>query len=378
MINGKLYLAGSAKSLPAQLHISEDGFQLYANDHFSMNGKLDELEVSHRLGNIARKITLKDGSVFETKANDAIDQSLKKQTKSSHFMVFVHQLEQNLTLVILSIFIIAGLFFSGIRWGLPAVSHIIAEALPDSANQILSSHALQFLDASILKPSQLPALQQDKIRQHFEKNIAPLYQANNAPRFSLYFRRWPLNEKDSIANALALPNGNIIITDRFVELTQNQSEMDIVLLHEMGHIVDKHALKKVIEGSIMTVTSSLILGDVSSVADLGIGVGSFLVSSVYSRHYEAQADQFAYKHALTAGIPPSSLGAILTRIEQDSIGNIDQIHDKPATRTEENKEDNNLSDFLSSHPSSNLRINMGKHYQTCFDKGITSCPPPEN
>ncbi|WP_421849230.1 M48 family metallopeptidase [Marinomonas sp.] len=378
MINGKLYLAGSAKSIPAKLHISEDGFQLYTDDHLSIKGKLDELEISHRLGNIARKITLKDGSVFETKANDAIDQSLRKQTKSSQFMVFVHQLEQNLTLVILSIFIIAGLFFSGIRWGLPAVSHVIAEALPDSANQILSSHALQFLDANILKSSQLPILQQDKIRQHFEKNVAPLYQANDTPHFSLYFRRWPLNEKDSIANALALPNGNIIITDRFVELTQNQSEMDIVLLHEMGHIVDRHALKKVIEGSIMTVASSLILGDVSSVADLGIGVGSFLVSSVYSRHYEAQADQFAYEHALTAGIPPSSLGAILTRIEQDSIGSIDQIHDEPATRIEENKEDNNLSDFLSSHPSSNLRINMGKHYQACFDKGITSCPPPKN
>ncbi|UTW00460.1 M48 family metallopeptidase [Marinomonas rhizomae] len=378
MINGKLYLAGSAKSLAAELHISENGFQLYAEDHFSMTGKFDELEISDRLGNIARKITLKDGSVFETKANDEIDQSLKKQTKSTGLMVFIHQLEKNLSLVVLSVFIIAGLFFSGIKWGLPAVSNIIAEALPDSANQALSSYALQFLDSSILEPSQLPKSTQEKILQHFKEDIAPLYQANNATSFSLHFRRWPLNGKDSIANALALPNGNIIITDRFVELVQNDNEMDIVLLHEMGHIVDRHALKKVIAGSIMTVISSLILGDASSVADFGVGIGSFLVSNTYSRHYETQADRFAYEHAIKAGIPPFSLGAILTTMEQDSIGKVERRDSNPTSKIEETKADNNLSDFISSHPSSKKRIIMGEHYQACFDNGITSCPPPEN
>nr|WP_175365304.1 M48 family metallopeptidase [Marinomonas spartinae] len=324
-----------------------------------------------------RKITLKDGSLFETQDNDAIDALLNDTITSTRLMAFIHILEKNLTFTIACIFIIIAVVFSGFKWGLPVVSNVIANNLPASANQVLSSHALQFLDATVLSASQLPSEQKLKIRQHFENKIVPLYQTDDKTVFTLHFRRWPSEKGTGIANALALPDGDIIITDRLIQLAHNEAEIDLILLHEMGHIVGRHALKKVIEGSIMAVTASLIFGDINSMNDLGIGVGSFLISNVYSRHYEAQADQFAYQHALTANIPPSSLGDILTRIEQTSnkgIPNNDLKNTKGSTKTQ--SDDGGFSRLLSTHPSSAQRVRIGKHYQDCFNQGLTHCPSP--
>lgn len=376
MIQGRLYLAGRSISVPATLHIDKSGFQLRAEGHSSIVGSHNELKVSNRIGNIMRKITLEDGSLFETKDNDAIDALLNDTRTSSRLMSFIHTLEKNLTFAITSIFIIIAVVFSGFKWGLPAVSNVIADSLPVSANRILSSHALQFLDATILSSSQLPSKQKLKIRQHFEDKIAPLYKGDDKIVFRLHFRSWPSEKGTGVANALALPDGDIIITDRLIQLAHNEAEIDLILLHEMGHIVGRHALKKVIEGSITAVASSLIFGDISSMADLGVGVGSFLVSNVYSRHYEAQADQFAYEHALTANIPPASLGNILTRIEQTAHEKAPNTDIKNTKGGEKTQSDDGFSSLLSTHPSSAQRVNMGKHYQACFDQGLTHCPSP--
>ncbi|QRV24966.1 M48 family metallopeptidase [Marinomonas foliarum] len=370
MIEGRLYQAGASNFVPARLLISGNDFQLYAEGHSVIGGSCVELHTSHRLGNIARKITLQDGSVFETKDNNAIDKLLKPKSHASRVMAFVDTLEKNLSLVILSTFIIAGAVFISFKWGLPAVSHAIAEALPNSVNQSLSSHALQFLDKSILEPSKLPKLKQQDIRQSFDRNIAPLYQSSDTPKFTLHFRHWPSDTKNSIANALALPDGNIIVTDRLVELAQNSNEINIVLLHEMGHIVERHTLKRVIEGGIITVTSVLIFGDMSSISDLGVGVGSLLISNAYSREYESKADLFAYQLALKAKIPPSSLGDILTRMENDTHDDVNQTNKNTATKK--------VLGILSTHPNREQRTIMGKHYQACFDKSITQCPLVQN
>jgi len=376
MIQGRLYVAGRSQSLPATLYIDHNGFELRSDGQPTVSGLHNELKVSNRIGNIVRKITFENDNVFETKDNDAIDEWLNTIAPSFRLMPLVHRLEKNLTFAITSIFIILAVVFSGVKWGVPAVSNVIADSLPASANRVLSSHALQFLDATTLSPSQLPSKQKLKIHQHFEDKIVPLYQGDDKIVFKLHFRRWPSEKGTGVANALALPDGDIIITDRLIQLAHNEAEIDLILLHEMGHIVGRHALKKVIEGSITAVASSLIFGDISSMADLGVGVGSFLVSNVYSRHYESQADQFAYEHALTANIPPASLGSILTRIEQTDHEKTPNTDIKNTTGSEKTQSDDGFSSLLSTHPSSAQRVSMGKHYQACFNQGLTHCPPP--
>ncbi len=398
IIEGKLYLAGRSDFSPAKLYLQAGRFQLHVEGSTTVTGSIAELRVADRLGNIARKITLPDESVFETKDNDAIDSALANNHQSSGFMGFVHVLERNMALAIFSIFITVGVVFATFKWGLPAASHAVAHALPASANQVLSGNVMEFLDEHFLEESKLDKEQQEQLRQHFFDAIVPLYQAENPPEFNLHFRLWPLGEEGSIANALALPSGDIIVTDRFIELAQSQDEIDIVLLHEMGHIVERHSLERVIEGSAVVIIVSMAFGDVSWLADMGVGVGSFLVSSFYSRSHEIEADQFAYKHSLKAGINPASLGLILNRMEQDMLqghGNrcddagvkkskesnntCDSANDETshADLSELDKSDNDsedLSSYFSTHPSSAERTAMGRRYQICFEQGLTICP----
>ena len=384
MINGKLYLAGKSDFSPAKLYLQAGGFQLHAEGNHTLAGSIEQLRVANRLGNIARKVTLPDGSVFETKDNDAIDSAFANNNQSSGFMGFVHVLERNMALAIFSIFITISVVFASFKWGLPAASHAVAHALPASTNQVLASNVLDFLDKHFLEPSELYEAKQTALSQHFFDVIVPLYQAEDAPDFKLHFRLWPLGENGSIPNALALPSGDIVVTDRFIELAKSQDEIDIVLLHEMGHVVERHSLEQVIEGSAIAIVVSMAFGDVSWLADMGVGVGAFFISSFYSRSHESEADQFAYKHSLKAGINPASLGLILTRMEQDmlvdnrtsSCDKPNKKKSKPETATVDQNDSNNesLSGYFSTHPSSAERTAMGKRYQACFKQGLTVCP----
>lgn len=384
MIEGKYYLAGRSDFMPAKLYLQAGGFQLHLEGGATITGAIDQLSIADRLGNIARKITLPDDTVFETKNNDAIDSALANTPSSSRFMDLIHLLERNMALAIFSIFITSGVVFASFKWGLPSASHVVAYALPDSASQVLSDNIFEFLDDYFLNVSKIDKEKKNKLRQHFLDSVVPLYQAENKPEFKLHFRLWLFGDDKSIPNALALPSGDIIVTDRFIELAQSQDEIDIVLLHEMGHIVERHSLEQVIEGSAVIVAASMAFGDVSWLADLGVGIGSFLISSFYSRNHESEADLFAYEHSLPAKINPASLGLILTRMEQDMTmknsscdktqdERSDSIADSPKLDLPDENNDR-FSSYFSTHPSSADRIAMGKRYQLCFEQGLDNCP----
>jgi|GEM_PF-1479320 len=56
--------------------------------------------------------------------------------------------------------------------------------------------------------------------------------------YQLRFREMPGWDDDTqIANAFALPSGDILVTDRLMEMAGKPEELDAILLHEIGHVV---------------------------------------------------------------------------------------------------------------------------------------------
>jgi Zn-dependent protease with chaperone function len=50
--------------------------------------------------------------------------------------------------------------------------------------------------------------------------------------------------RNSAANAFALPNGRVVVTDELVELLKNDSDaLRAVLLHEIGHVQHHHSIR---------------------------------------------------------------------------------------------------------------------------------------
>jgi len=372
VIEGKHYSARQTDFCLAELHIKNDSVQLHSQGNVLISALYHQLNISNRLGNVSRKVVFPDGSVFETSNNDAIDRLIKDNSNSLRFATFIHILERNMAMIFVSILITAAAAFSGIKWGVPAASHVIAANLPVATNKALSTNILSFMDKHLFTPSHLDEKKQQQIRQHFKNSVIPLYKGEQTLEFKLHFRLWGDDKKHSIANALALPSGDIFVTDRFINLASSQDEIDIVLLHEMGHIVKRHSLEQVIEGTMLAVVISLAFGDLSAISDMGVGVGAFLISSFYSRNHEIEADQFAYQYGLEAGVNPQSLTSILQRMEQDMKRQF--CTENPKKKASCLADSSTLSGYFSSHPNSLERANKAKHYLDCFNQGLKHCP----
>lgn len=356
MIEGILYEIRSSASQKVVLLISDDTFFINFEDTTLHQGDISSLAVSSRIGNVERKITLVDGAVFATKDNDAVDKLILNTKKNKSIL---HHLESNSILIFFALIFTIVIAFSFFKWGVPSLSKSIAHAMPYKVNELISENTLKVLDKHIFKPSQLSASKKDKIISVFKSKLLPLIGENDEFKYQLHFRLWR-NKKEGIANAFALPNGDIILTDKFVQLSSNLDEISSVLLHEIGHVEEKHGLQRLIQSSFITVVIMFISGDSTALGDMGIGLGSLFLSSNYSRHHESQADLFAFKKMLKAKIDPISFANIMSEITETT----------PSKKTEKEKD---IVYYLSSHPNTSSRINMAKQYSQCFKNGLVVC-----
>ncbi len=374
-INGNWHPEGRAARHDARLTLSNDFYQLEIQGGTNYHGEIADLHISDRLGNIERKLTLEDGSVFITPDNDAVDRLLKRSKSISGF---IHRIETSMPWVLAGVLVIALSTFGFFKWGVPWASEKIAHALPHKTNELIARNTLKFLDKYVFSKSALDEVRKKQIRSHFSTRLVPLASRSKNIKYKLHFRNWP-----GIPNAFALPSGDIILTDKFVQLCANQDEMDSVILHEVGHVERRHGLETLIEGTFITVSVMLIVGDINFLGDMGVGLGSMLVSTSYSRSHESEADEFAFKKMLVSGIDPASFSKIMNRMTKHiktlSHKSGKKTTDQKSTVSPPNKKikigDGKRSwwDYLSSHPETSHRVNVANQYSACFKRGLTTC-----
>ena len=369
MIHGHWHEQGSASRIDATFSINDLGrYAVELGNGTVYRGEITHLSVSERLGNVARKVTLENGSLFVTLDNDAIDSIFKNKQKLNGV---IHYLETHFSSIAIALVITIFTAFSFFKWGVPWASQKIAHALPYETNKLIASGTMDFLDKYMFDESNLSAKRQLEITKHFNDKLAPLsVEDDNKIAYHLHFRSWSMGDQ-SIPNALALPSGDIIVTDKFVELSSNQDEIDAVLLHEMGHVVHRHGLEMLIEGTFVTVAVMMISGDGSGLGDMGIGLGSALVSSSYSRGHESQADLYAFKKMLLAKIDPVSFSNIMNRMT-NYMNEEDSNQTKEIEGTEKIK-NRDVLDYFSSHPSTKERVELANRYSECFKEGLRVC-----
>ncbi len=340
-----------------------DGAQVYV-------GQLSQINIGDRLGNTQRKLMLQNGYVFSTHDNDSID-ALFKSSNANHFLSSVlHRIESHIGWVITALLVVLLTVFAFFKWGVPWASTQVAHALPEQANHFIADKTLEFLDEYFFEETQLSEEKTQAIKTHFFSQLVPLDDVEHSRKYQLHFRAWNQNGT-SIPNAFALPSGDIILTDKFVELAQHQEEIDAVLLHEMGHVVHRHSLQMLIESTFVATVVVLATGDSSGLVDMGLGLGSLLVSSHYVREHELEADDYAFNQMLRAGINPIAFSNIMRRIT-DYTGNPEPADDEVLADNAE-QETNVLIDYLSTHPSTQERIEKANKYIACYEKNLTVC-----
>ena len=398
-ISGKWYPKDSSVQYAAQLTVAQTRYEVNivsdeTCDDFessqNLTGQWSQVMINDRLGNTERKLTLADGSLFTTHNNEAIDtliNSNKNSDTGAKWSLRLHRHETKMTSVLTMLVITVVFVFSFIRWGIPWTSQTIAHALPQKTGEFIGKQSLDFMDRYFLEPTQTSDAEQQKITSRFEARFKP-FGGNDNIQYQLHFRDMSVGGS-SLPNAFALPSGDIILTDKFVELSQNDNEIDAVLLHEMGHVVERHSLEMLTQNSLTTMIVILVLGNPDGISELATGLGTALVSNHYSRQYETEADEFAFNKMLEIGIEPQAFVDILSRMEDYSTTatnteEVDDTADNQEAEVDNGKveannekaeevEENKLSDFLSSHPNTQLRIKMAQRYSKCFKQGLKVC-----
>ena len=268
--------------------------------------RANDLVISPRLGSTPRRIETPDGCILDVPDNEAIDQLIN----ASEIQVpgrWIHRLESKFRYVILSVVITVLFVWLLAGYGIPVIAKHVAFMVPVTANSVLGEDVVVALDKVIFSESQLSINDKQKLTKRF---FSVAESMSDGYKFRLVFRR---GGKIG-ANAFALPDGTVILTDELVEKAQTLSEVELVLAHELGHVVNRHSLRQVLQSSTVALLIMAITGDVSSAAALAGALPTLLVESHYSREFEKEADRVAYDYAISRGISPRHFINLLDRL----------------------------------------------------------------
>lgn len=323
IIVGFWYAANVSARRDAEIHlpveVSSGDFTLHIDGRFYSTGNISDTKVSNRIGNIPRTLTMADGSVFETVDNQSMDQWLSACRYASSSGQWVHRLERSWSWAIASMLLVFMLGLFAYFRGLPVAAKRIAYALPVSAHESISSGAMATMDRVFFKPSAVDQQTQDELRSRFQALLAGVGDTEFTLR--LHFRDMTIGG-DQVPNALALPGGDIIVTDALLPLIEDPHELDSILLHEIGHVIERHGMQHVVQASAISVVATLAVGDLSGVGELAAGVPIFLMQSRYSRSSETDADTFAFEQMIKAGVDPAHFANAIKNITGES-GDVD-------------------------------------------------------
>jgi Zn-dependent protease with chaperone function len=344
VLNGKWYDGQRSAQVDAVLTVFSNGQLEVAradNGNRIVREPISGVQASPRLADTPRFLTFPGGGAFETPDNAGVDQLLSEHHRP-HWSRWVHRLETHMRFILPGVVIFVLLAVSAVKYGLPAAAQLIAAHLPESAYQMAGEQTLAVLDRMVLKASDLKPETVQRLRDHLKNAL----DEHHAAHIRIVFRKGGKIGP----NAFALPNGMIIFTDEMVEIARHDDEILAVLAHELGHVVHRHGMRRVVQDSLLSFAVLAITGDASGVSELFLGLPVVLTELAYSRSFEREADRYALAFLQARNIPARRFSDIISRIdEQDKDG--------------KKNEDNRWAGFLSTHPSTRERMEA-------FDGGI--------
>jgi len=279
------------------------------------------------LSHAPRIVALGDGAFCEIADNAVFSNIL---AASGHRDSLVVTWQSRWRGAVVALICLIAFLFVAYRWVLPAAVEYAALQVPLTWEERLGREATAFLEKRVFSTTQLPSERRDALIDRFGA-IKPA----DGRDYAIRFRASKIGP-----NALALPGGVIYVTDALVELAPDDEAVLGVLAHELGHIDQRHLMRRLFTSAAVGAAAAVLFGDVSTVL---AALPAILIDLDYSRAMEREADSYAVELLRANGIPTGSLATLFERMQQ--------AHDKKGSQGD-------WPAYLSTHPPTPERIEM--------------------
>ena len=357
MVIEGFYLDGiTSKRVPARLEILSRHQQRLAITDQANNDqlfcvKLVQLEISSRLGGAPRTFAFESGAQFVTNDNDGVDQLLKV-LKPGIAPSILHTLEKNFILIVFSIITTIMVVGSVTVYGIPKAAKYIAFNMP---NFVVKQFEMDMviLDKTMFRPSKLSIERRSDIKRFINPYIQEYISDPNTylePR--LDFR------SGMEANAFALPSGQIIFTDSLVDSVENDNELVAVFFHELGHLKEKHMMRRSLQDGIVAIMVFFTIGNLDAL-EIVSAIPTLLADMSYSRDFEREADLYALQKMTQNGVDLDYFRDVMKRLSEETSDS-----DKPRSTGADGLEDLKVPEFLKTHPGWRERLLLIDEFQS--------------
>lgn len=218
----------------------------------------------------------------------------------------------------------------------------VVQSMTGSESDALQAEYAVGKDLAQAYTKENPLSPEPEIQAFLDPLTARLLECVSNKEYKFCFRAANINE----FNAFALPGGFIFVMRTLLDLCEwNEDEVAFVLSHEMGHVLLRHAINRLMASS--AICAGLAKFPIGGLLGVGIlQVAMELLNQGHSREQELEADKLAVQLSHFAGFDPEAGKHMLARLNtlpsEKWLG----------------------STYFSSHPPFEVRVeNIDKHIQ---------------
>lgn len=258
----------------------------------------------------ARIAQLPDGTSLHALDTTAWDDWRASQGRRSSLVVHA---QQSWMAALLAMVLVGMSLWAGYQWGLPLVAKGVVALTPRAVDTALGNVAIESLEQQWFQASELPLQQQKALTQSFDLAAQKARLAHGLPQGGSHTPYKVVFRKSRIGpNALAFPDGTIVITDELVELLAGQDAvLTGVFAHEWGHLQHRHSMRLLVQVGALSAAASAILGDFSGIV---AAAPALMGQMAYSRDLEREADDTAIAVLQANRIAPAVMVALFEKL----------------------------------------------------------------
>ncbi|GMV49881.1 MAG: putative peptidase [Nitrospira sp. OLB3] len=139
-----------------------------------------------------------------------------------------------------------------------------------------------------------------------------------------------------VVNAFALPGGYVVVFTGLMQKAESGEEVAGVLSHELNHVLQRHAMERMVQMVGLAAVVSILVGDQQGLIGLARQLGLELATLKFGREQETEADLTGLKLLSEARVAPEGMITFFERLSEKDAARIElfSTHPMSAARAE--------------------------------------------